>query len=172
MDAAINTRNPVIFISIYNLPPTLPPVRQRIRNPTIQGFDGSTANWVSSGYFGNRRNARRWRRSRATQGLAPSLARAILITVSVKEQNEARISIFTPVKSFASKLHPGYPGLTKGRSCMAEVTQNQCAHPKCTCPVEEGEQYCSQACSDAAEGTSRNDRCACPHPKCAGAMAA
>src|SRR5207248_10269310 len=31
---------------------------------------------------------------------------------------------------------------------MAEAVQNRCAHPKCTCPVGEGEQYCSQACSD------------------------
>jgi len=55
---------------------------------------------------------------------------------------------------------------------MAEAVQNRCAHPKCTCPVGEGEQYCSQACSDAAESTSGNDRCACPHPQCSSAMAA
>jgi hypothetical protein len=55
---------------------------------------------------------------------------------------------------------------------MAEAVQNRCAHPKCTCPVGESEQYCSQACSDATESSSGNDRCACPHPQCSSAMAA
>src|SRR5581483_2420192 len=57
-------------------------------------------------------------------------------------------------------------------SPMPEAVQNQCAHPRCTCPVAEGEKYCSQACSDAAESSSGNDRCTCPHPKCTSAMAA
>ena len=61
---------------------------------------------------------------------------------------------------------------------MAEVAQTRCAHPQCTCPVQAGEEYCSQACSDAvedtaiAEGTALSDRCTCPHPQCASAMAA
>lgn len=55
---------------------------------------------------------------------------------------------------------------------MAEAVQNRCAHPQCTCAVAEGEKYCSQACADAAESTSRSDRCTCPHPQCASAMAA
>jgi hypothetical protein len=55
---------------------------------------------------------------------------------------------------------------------MAEAVKNGCAHPNCICSVSAGEKYCSQACSDAAEGSGRNDRCACPHPLCASAMAA
>ena len=55
---------------------------------------------------------------------------------------------------------------------MAEATQTRCAHPKCTCPVSAGEKYCSQACSDAAEGKGPTDRCTCPHPQCSSAMAA
>ena len=55
---------------------------------------------------------------------------------------------------------------------MAEVAQARCAHPKCSCPVEAGEEYCSQACSDASEESPGNDRCTCPHPQCASAMAA
>ena len=55
---------------------------------------------------------------------------------------------------------------------MPEATHERCAHPKCTCPVSAGEKYCSQACSDAAEGSGPNDRCACPHPQCSSAMAA
>ena len=55
---------------------------------------------------------------------------------------------------------------------MAETTQNLCAHPGCTCPVSVGEKYCSQACSDAAEESGQNDRCGCPHPQCASAIAA
>jgi hypothetical protein len=55
---------------------------------------------------------------------------------------------------------------------MAEAVQNRCSHPQCTCPVEEEGEYCSQACSDAAEDSSQNARCNCPHPQCASAMAA
>jgi len=55
---------------------------------------------------------------------------------------------------------------------MADAPQNRCAHPNCTCSVSAGEQYCSQACSDAAEAGRNNERCGCPHPQCATAMAA
>jgi hypothetical protein len=55
---------------------------------------------------------------------------------------------------------------------MPEAVQTRCAHPNCTYPVSEGKKYCSQACSDAAESSSQNDRCACHHPQCASAMAA
>ena len=55
---------------------------------------------------------------------------------------------------------------------MTQAAEKTCAHPNCTCSVSAGEKYCSQACSDAAEGSGRNDRCACPHPQCASAMAA
>jgi hypothetical protein len=52
------------------------------------------------------------------------------------------------------------------------VIDDRCANPQCTCPVSAGEKYCSQACSDAAEGNGRNDRCACPHRQCSSALAA
>lgn len=55
---------------------------------------------------------------------------------------------------------------------MAEAIQNQCAHPKCTCPVSEGQQYCSQACSEAVENGSMSNNCACSHAQCVGEMAA
>ncbi len=55
---------------------------------------------------------------------------------------------------------------------MAEAVQTKCAHPKCTCPVSDGQQYCSQACSDAAEGGSLSNNCGCSHPECASAIAA
>jgi hypothetical protein len=55
---------------------------------------------------------------------------------------------------------------------MAEAVQNQCSHPKCTCPVSEGTEYCSQSCSDAAESGSLSSNCGCSHPECVGAMAA
>lgn len=55
---------------------------------------------------------------------------------------------------------------------MPEAVQNRCAHPKCTCPVAEGEKYCSQACSDTGAGGGGSDRCTCPHPQCASAKAA
>lgn len=55
---------------------------------------------------------------------------------------------------------------------MAEAVQNKCAHPKCTCPVSEGKEYCSQACSDAAENGSLSNNCGCDHPACIGAIAA
>ena len=55
---------------------------------------------------------------------------------------------------------------------MAEAVQNQCAHPKCTCPVSEGQQYCSTACSEAAESGSLSNNCGCSHSECVGAIAA
>jgi hypothetical protein len=55
---------------------------------------------------------------------------------------------------------------------MVQAIQDKCAYFNCTCGVSAGEKYCSQACSEAAEGNGRNDRCACPHPQCASAMAA
>jgi hypothetical protein len=55
---------------------------------------------------------------------------------------------------------------------MAEATLDRCAHPQCSCPVSAGEKYCSQACSDADQGSGMQDRCACPHPQCVSAKAA
>lgn len=55
---------------------------------------------------------------------------------------------------------------------MTEAVQEKCAHPNCSCPVSAGEKYCSQACSDAAEGQGPTDRCSCSHSQCKSAMAA
>jgi len=55
---------------------------------------------------------------------------------------------------------------------MPNANEQRCAHENCSCLVSAGEKYCSQACSDAAVGSGRNDRCACPHPQCSSAMAA
>src|SRR5579862_5241641 len=62
--------------------------------------------------------------------------------------------------------------ITYRRNPMAEAVQNKCAHPKCTCPVSEGTEYCSQACSEAAESGSLSNNCGCDHPGCIGAIAA
>jgi hypothetical protein len=42
----------------------------------------------------------------------------------------------------------------------------KCAHPICTCVPREGDNYCSDACKDAAGLT--DIECACPHPDCGG----
>jgi len=55
---------------------------------------------------------------------------------------------------------------------MAEAILNRCAHPQCTCPVSEDEEFCSPACLDAAEEGSTNEPCGCSHPQCASAKAA
>lgn len=55
---------------------------------------------------------------------------------------------------------------------MAEAVQNKCAHPKCSCAVSDGKEYCSQACSDAAKNGSLSNNCGCDHPGCIGAIAA
>src|SRR6266550_734187 len=79
-------------------------------------------------------------------------------------------ALLTPGQTFASKL---CPKKTRRRIPMAEVAQTRCALPQCTCPVQAREEYCSRACSDAAaEESAGNDRCTCPHPQCARAMAA
>ena len=42
-------------------------------------------------------------------------------------------------------------------------TQSRCVHPACTCRVEAGEQYCSEACRTAPSAST----CGCNHPGCA-----
>jgi hypothetical protein len=76
---------------------------------------------------------------------------------------------FTYRKTFASK---NGKQITYRRNPMAEAVENKCAHPKCTCTVADGKEYCSQACSEAAESGSLSNNCGCDHPGCIGAIAA
>ncbi len=41
-----------------------------------------------------------------------------------------------------------------------------CAHPSCSCPVAEGQEYCSEACADVI--TAPVGKCRCTHDRCAG----
>jgi hypothetical protein len=50
-------------------------------------------------------------------------------------------------------------------SDISEATK--CAHPACTCPVEPGQQYCSEACQAAPQTGPTANVCACNHPSCA-----
>ena len=47
---------------------------------------------------------------------------------------------------------------------MPENEKGICAHPACTCPVPEGEEYCSPYCEDAGDTTELE--CNCDHPGC------
>lgn len=46
------------------------------------------------------------------------------------------------------------------------ATNDKCAHPPCTCDVEEGDKYCSVEC-EAMEDTP-DLACECPHADCKG----
>lgn len=43
----------------------------------------------------------------------------------------------------------------------------KCAHPACSCPVEAGQQYCSQACEEAPDKGLAATDCNCNHQTCA-----
>jgi hypothetical protein len=43
---------------------------------------------------------------------------------------------------------------------------NQCAHPACSCPVEPGQQYCSDACAKAPVKGLAATTCNCNHSTC------
>jgi hypothetical protein len=42
--------------------------------------------------------------------------------------------------------------------------EKKCAHPACSCPVPEGEDYCSTSCEDAAGLIELS--CNCEHASC------
>ena len=44
---------------------------------------------------------------------------------------------------------------------------NQCAHPACSCPVEPGQKYCSDACANAGDKGLAATSCSCNHSSCA-----
>lgn len=43
---------------------------------------------------------------------------------------------------------------------------NTCAHASCSCPVSEGQEYCSEACANVI--TAPAGKCHCSHARCAG----
>ncbi len=44
--------------------------------------------------------------------------------------------------------------------------EHTCAHASCSCPVEAGEEYCSEACANVI--TAPAGKCRCTHDRCAG----
>jgi hypothetical protein len=49
---------------------------------------------------------------------------------------------------------------------MNVTDQKKCAHPQCSCPVSQGQEYCSEACEISAAGIEGNGECGCDHPQC------
>jgi len=49
---------------------------------------------------------------------------------------------------------------------MNATDQKKCAHPQCSCPVSQGQEYCSEACEISAVGIEANGECGCDHPQC------
>ncbi len=44
----------------------------------------------------------------------------------------------------------------------------ECVHRSCRCQVQDGEDFCSDHCREAAAKTGHEDhRCECGHPACA-----
>ena len=54
----------------------------------------------------------------------------------------------------------------KGEPDMNATDQEKCAHPQCSCPVSQGEEYCSEACEISAAGSETKGECGCNHPQC------
>lgn len=48
---------------------------------------------------------------------------------------------------------------------MEELTTKKCAHIPCLCNVEEGQEYCGQACRDAGR-EEVEIACQCDHSPC------
>ena len=51
---------------------------------------------------------------------------------------------------------------------MAEDTVTRCAHKDCTCHAQEGAEYCSESCREAA--ASGASGCRCGHASCTGTV--
>ncbi len=48
-----------------------------------------------------------------------------------------------------------------------------CEHKACSCHVESGKRFCSDACRDLATAAAQSTgRCGCDHPECAAKNAA
>jgi hypothetical protein len=47
-----------------------------------------------------------------------------------------------------------------------EQEKKECKHPACSCPVAEGQKYCSSICEGAGDTTTID--CDCGHPECQG----
>jgi hypothetical protein len=50
------------------------------------------------------------------------------------------------------------------------MAKNKCNHPTCNCMVDEGKQFCSDACRDLANTQGRQLRCDCGHDGCSAKM--
>lgn len=57
---------------------------------------------------------------------------------------------------------------------MAMAKQSNCAHPQCTCPITEGQEYCGQNCANSARNNEVDvqSKCSCGHPGCKSASKA
>lgn len=44
--------------------------------------------------------------------------------------------------------------------------RKECKHPACSCPVPEGQNYCSSICEGSGDTTTID--CDCGHPECKG----
>ena len=57
---------------------------------------------------------------------------------------------------------------------MTTAVQSKCAHPQCTCPIADGQGYCSETCADSAKNNEVDvlSRCSCGHPGCKSAAEA
>ena len=54
----------------------------------------------------------------------------------------------------------------EGEPDMNATDQKKCAHPECSCPVSQSQEYCSEACEISAAGSEPNAECGCDHPQC------
>jgi hypothetical protein len=47
------------------------------------------------------------------------------------------------------------------------MANQTCEHKSCSCTVESGKRFCSDACRDLAASSEKSGRCGCDHPDCA-----
>ena len=53
----------------------------------------------------------------------------------------------------------------RGQITMANQKTNKCAHIPCFCDVQDGDEYCGEACRNAG-GEDVEIACQCDHPAC------
>src|SRR5438270_9249649 len=89
-------------------------------------------------------------------------------------RTDSPVREFSPESSLGRRTGCPPPGIEErldevrheGESDMNAAEQNKCAHPQCSCPVSQGQQYCSEACEISAAGSEPNAECGCDHPQC------
>jgi hypothetical protein len=101
----------------------------------------------------------------------------LLATFACEESIETTRG-FADVQTLRRKLSPRF---TKEHAMIVDTAATRCAHAPCTCHAQEGEQYCSESCRNAAEAGSSSNRqtgstkqagaahaeCSCGHASCA-----